>query len=681
MLKARLPFKYHALREFICCQRECALRSAKLMGGKSLGLLLAVLIFVIGFSATPLRNTLEQSTGLNGLFYLRGKIDPPPEIIIVAINQTVAANLGYPRQPVRWSRQAYTDIITILQKAGAALIVFDLSFQESRPQQDHALAQAIAQHGKVVLFKYLKRQQINVQQGNSALLDVEQEILPPPTLMQSARGTASFTLPKYPIRVVHTQLFTELSQGVEPTQPLLAFLIYHQALLPQLRALVSEAVGANTPWLSTPWTNTPSIEQFAIHLHLAMQRDSQLAKKLSTSLIGKANANELHSIIDALATQNTFYIQYYGPASTITTIPLDKLLHEEKLQQQFNNKVVYIGLAELGQTEQTDAYRTAFSQNDGIDLNGVEISATVFANLLKNEPIQPLAGYGCIALLALWCALALIVFMLFSAPIALLIDVILYAIYFGAAVYLFSHYQLWLPLITPLLAIALCNIVALYLKFSASKQRQQHIQFALSRYLPTDIAETLSFNIDKLASRHQLVQGVCLMTDIHGYTRLSEQLSPSEMHQKLNAYYALLIEVVNRFGGSVSNIVGDSLLAIWTSEEVDSALCLRAVNAAKAMLAALDKNAAIGESFPTSVALHCGEFSLGNLGAADHFEFSPVGDIVNTTSRIEHLNRDLGTQILCSEVFSQHIRSISVQHKGQFELHNKREAIGIFEIL
>ena len=136
---------------------------------------------------------------------------------------------------------------------------------------------------------------------------------------------------------------------------------------------------------------------------------------------------------------------------------------------------------------------------------------------------------------------------------------------------------------------------------------------------------------------------------------------------------------MNDNGGTVANIVGDSLLAIWTSSVLDEEVCRKAYKAAQAMMLQNDRIEDNGIQLTTSIALHGGEFSLGNLGGRDHFEFSPVGDIVNTTSRIEHFNRDLGTELLCSATICALLPNTGMRYLGEFSFKNKFVLTPLYE--
>ncbi|HMY40824.1 MAG TPA: hypothetical protein PK011_15980, partial [Marinagarivorans sp.] len=79
-----------------------------------------------------------------------------------------------------------------------------------------------------------------------------------------------------------------------------------------------------------------------------------------------------------------------------------------------------------------------------------------------------------------------------------------------------------------------------------------------------------------------------------------------------------------------------------------------------------------------------GEFSLGHLGAAGHFEFLPVGDMVNTGSRMEPFNRHLGTRIICSDVvanvLAENPAEFAVRDLGAFNLRNKANEVRFYQV-
>lgn len=617
---------------------------------------------------------LEQTTGLSWLFHWRQTAEPPKDLIIISINQQAAGNLGLPSHLIRWNRETYAQLIDQLTEAEADTLVFDIAFIESRPEQDKILARAIRKHGKVVLFDYMKRQQTALPNG--AYIDIETPFPPPEPLRSAALDYASFTLPKFPAQIVSTQLWRNHDGHMTIGQPLLALLSYCDTYIPSLAEVINKV--SNRTHLIPP--SPHDYDEFAARLHQQLKTDASLYASALKEINNADHPDQLRRLLKAIYHADQHTINFYGPPGTLPTLTIDRVLQEpDRFKHRFKNKLVYIGLAETAQTEQQDAYRTAFTLATGVDLSGVEISATVLGNLLQENALTPPAT-GTETLALLFALLfAAVTALYFSFRTGLTMIALVVCGYAALAFWLFSRYHLWIPLLSPIIAAAFGSTCALYIKSLILKTRQHNVQSALARYLPEDIAEKLSYNVSALEQQRQLVQGVCLMTDIHGYTSVSEQLSPTELHDRLNRYYSKLIEVVSRHGGAVANIVGDSLLAVWTTDRLDKKICDAALISAREMLAILQQTADNEDSFPTSVALHCGEFSLGHLGARDHFEYSPVGDIVNTTSRIEQLNRKLNSRVLCSGPFVTICGETDMRFRGEFELKNKQKPLPIYE--
>jgi adenylate cyclase len=88
-----------------------------------------------------------------------------------------------------------------------------------------------------------------------------------------------------------------------------------------------------------------------------------------------------------------------------------------------------------------------------------------------------------------------------------------------------------------------------------------------------------------------------------------------------------------------------------------------------------------GIALPTRIGLHSGEILLGNIGAAQHFEYRPVGDIVNTATRLEGLNKYLGTRILVSRDVVSLDGMFLARDLGRFLLVGKSRPVHVFELV
>jgi adenylate cyclase len=215
------------------------------------------------------------------------------------------------------------------------------------------------------------------------------------------------------------------------------------------------------------------------------------------------------------------------------------------------------------------------------------------------------------------------------------------------------------------------------------KKEEKNIRDAFGCYLPDTVVDKLAKDMASLTSDHHRVYGTCLMTDAAFYTTLAETMEPGELANFMNTYFEALFGPVRKHGGVISDVVGDSMLAIWTTAKPDTMLrkraCLAALDIAK--LEHHFDTSTGQKKLPTRIGLHSGYMVLGNIGARDHYEYTPIGDIVNTTSRIEGLNKYLNTRLLVAKDVIYELDGLLTRRLGQFMLAGKTKPVEIFELL
>lgn len=175
----------------------------------------------------------------------------------------------------------------------------------------------------------------------------------------------------------------------------------------------------------------------------------------------------------------------------------------------------------------------------------------------------------------------------------------------------------------------------------------------------------------------------CAISDADGYTSVAEGMEPAHLVEFVNSYFETLFAAVLGNGGVVADVKGDGVLSIWTSEQPDAALrtrvcrgCLRMVEAAERFNRTLP-----GRRLPTRVGADFGPIALANVGAFARFEYRAVGDTVNTCSRLEQLNKQLGTRILVSQALAQGVDAFVFRDLGEFTLRGKRASLRVLELI
>jgi len=142
-----------------------------------------------------------------------------------------------------------------------------------------------------------------------------------------------------------------------------------------------------------------------------------------------------------------------------------------------------------------------------------------------------------------------------------------------------------------------------------------------------------------------------MFTDIADFTTVSESMPPEQTAQMLNAYFTEVMEVVFANRGTLLKFIGDAIFAIWGAPVKIENHAEMALQTARAIQEGVERFNA-SKRFPpliTRVGVHTGQMLVGNLGSSKRFDYTAIGDSVNLTSRLEGLNKYLGTTILFSE--------------------------------
>ncbi len=660
-------------------------------------LLLGVLtgLFGVIVSSLPGMHALEESTGLDLLFKLRGTRAPPEDVIVVSIDKLSAQALGLPNEPAQWPRSIHAQLVNRLAAAGASVIALDIFFREARgPGEDRLLAQAIRDANRVVLFAYTRKDITRLFDATGKYTGemITQQLLPPvEELATAARAIAPFPLPVYPVRVSQYWAFTS-GTGELPSEPVVALQLHTAAAIPELQARVADLATAPA---RKPATSGSQPGAGLVHEIQALRATFAANPDLATALRGAFSTDtKQHGLLLALlglySGPDSRYLNFYGPPQTITTIPYARLLAPGNTRPgetglpDLQGKAVFVGYSERLHPEQLDEFYTVFSQDNGLNLSGVEIAATAFANLLEDLPVTPLPLPVFYGLLLAWGVLAGALVRLLPAVPAILAGIGLAGLYLGGSHLLFSHSAVWLPLLMPLgLQLPLALFAALLWHYLDVNRERETIRSAFGLYLPPQVVDELASKRADTQAAGQLMHGVCLSTDAYEYTRMSEAMPPAELGELMNAYYETLFQPVRNNNGIISDVVGDAMLAIWAAVKREPAIQRQAIQAALEINRALDApaNAGMRHCLQTRIGLHSGEILLGNIGAVDHYEYRAVGDIVNTSTRIQGLNSHLGTQILLSAEVLAGVAGLQTRELGSFILSGKSRPVVIHELL
>ena len=155
--------------------------------------------------------------------------------------------------------------------------------------------------------------------------------------------------------------------------------------------------------------------------------------------------------------------------------------------------------------------------------------------------------------------------------------------------------------------------------------------------------------LDETATAGELRRVVVMFVDFRSFTVQAQQRSPREVVERLDRAFAVLVEILDRHGGIVNKFLGDGLLALFGAPIAHDDAVRQAVDAARDMLAAMERDNAAGDwALRIGIGVHVGEVVAGTIGSPRRKEYTVIGDAVNLASRLESLNKELGTQCLIS---------------------------------
>ncbi len=653
-----------------------------------------ILAFFIGFlgslfSLTPWGENLEEA-GLDWFYKIRGPQHPPKDVVIISIDKLSADILRLPDDPEKWPRSYYAELINKLNQHAPAIIAFNINFAEPRhAQNDQVLAEAMASEKNVILSNYIERRTLFInRKSRSSIPNMisEKVVYPIPLLENAALDVCPFPLPKTSSSVKQFWVY-KASAGGAPTFPSCIFLnSLLKRAFPQLSTLLIQTDPNLALLLAEPFSDTGFVEK----IYHQFKNDAAFLNRfrlvLKQSEISSEKKQLLQSWLNFHDSGDSLYFNHYGRAGTITTIPFYQALVSDILHPEtFHNKIVLVGYSENIQPEKSPGFYNVYSESAADTVSPIEIAATAVANLVDNSWIKPLSLPQQFFMVLLW-GMMLAAFCRFLPFKRLVLTItIVCLINFLLCYYLFKAFNLWLPVVTPVfLQAPLIILAASIFHFVSRNLSHQNLQKAFSFYLPKDVVEKISHQpaSDAMNNYGELKQGVCLATDAGQYTTLSESKDPMQLADLMNRYYSVMFPLVQKHGGIISDVIGDAMMALWAVSSPTENPQQAASQAAMEIIDAIDDfNQRQPDQLPTRIGLHYGSMRLGNVGAKEHYEYRAVGDIINTATRIEGLNKLLGTRILASEQITGSLSGFFTREVGQFILKGKTKPISIHELM
>ncbi|MEO0453103.1 MAG: adenylate/guanylate cyclase domain-containing protein [Verrucomicrobiota bacterium] len=379
------------------------------------------------------------------------------------------------------------------------------------------------------------------------------------------------------------------------------------------------------------------------------------------------------------------WLFYYGPAGTVPSISYARAIDPEAVPKGFfQGKAVLVGsrpntgFMETGKDEFSGPY-TRFTE---LSYPGVEIHATAFLNLIRDDWVKRPADGWMVVLFLLGGGGAAYALFRFRPAAAVLVSVAMVVGFTLVGFFLLIEGRVWVDwaiLVVAQVPLGLAgSIVNQYWK--EFRQREQ-LRKAFSAYVSPHLADQLVEQKFSLAPGGEVVPCTILFSDLENFTNLSETLSPNELSDLLIGYFNLTTRAIQEEEGTVVKFIGDAVLAVWGAPLPDEAQADRAVKAGGQI--ARDGTLRVGQmQCRTRVGLHSGKVLAGNLGSDQRFDYTVIGDAVNLASRLEGMNKMLGTSVLLSdETLALVEGDFPVRSMGRFRVKGKQTPVEVYELV
>jgi class 3 adenylate cyclase len=206
----------------------------------------------------------------------------------------------------------------------------------------------------------------------------------------------------------------------------------------------------------------------------------------------------------------------------------------------------------------------------------------------------------------------------------------------------------------------------------------------IQQYLPKDLTQKILAQRDKIEGERKQV--TVMFCDMEGFTTLTEKLGSEDTYALMDKVYEILIHKVHDYEGTVNELTGDGIIALFGAPIALEDAPQRAIRSALAIHREINKfsdQMKQEKGIPTlkmRIGIHTGPVIVGTLGNDLRVEFKAVGDTVNLASRMEGL-ADPGTTYVTEDTFKLTEGFFRFETLGEKKVKGKEEPINVYQVI
>jgi adenylate cyclase len=350
----------------------------------------------------------------------------------------------------------------------------------------------------------------------------------------------------------------------------------------------------------------------------------------------------------------------------------------------FKNKIVVVG--PYGNS-QKDQLPTPFGLMDGPELHLNAINEALHHDFVSIPSEKEIA----LLIVAMGFA-AFGVSSILHRPLTLALTLVFATCgYFVFTLVGFNYFHRVIPFLGPLLTFDAGSALSLYWKWLLERRERARMRRIFERFVSKNVVKEVVEN--RSSYLHQLggvrKSVVILMTDLRGFTTLTEEADSTQLVAQLNEYFTAMVDCIFATNGTVDKFVGDAILAVWGNIHSNGAISdgILAVKTALAMLKSLDKlnEEWVPRGWPAlkmGVGVNFGDVIFGAIGSEQKAEPTVIGDAVNSASRLEGLTKEYGVDLLIGQSVAELVDAdFHLQLVDYVRMKGKMRAMKVYAVL
>ena len=360
--------------------------------------------------------------------------------------------------------------------------------------------------------------------------------------------------------------------------------------------------------------------------------------------------------------------------------------------RRFTDRVVLIG--RIGERGDEDFHSTPqYFWGDRSDPSkplrtaGIEIHANTITTLVEGDAIVEVAPSWQLATTLVLAATVTVLGLYLPASWAVGSGLALVGGFVLIAFALLFPMGLWLHIVAPVSAAGLSMGSSQVWNYVREGREKRYLRGVFKRYVNDAVIEKIMDSPDGLTLQGETKEVSVLFADIRNFTSRSEGIPAEKLVLLLNRYFEGMVKAIQSNGGMIDKFIGDGIMALFGAPLADEDAPLNAVKAALDMIAALEQlNSDLVEEglepIGIGVGVHTGSVVIGNVGSPERMEYTAIGDVVNTASRIESLTRKFEADILISaDTFRAIGEAVRTEYRGSAEVKGKADLVEIYQVL